>query len=101
MNKYQEALEFLTKAFNSDCGNCEECLVNKLCHTYEAIQTLHKIVDKATPKKPSFLNYGGYKIGNWHCPNCDSIIILDSRKPKQPKRCEECGQKLDWSDINE
>lgn len=92
MNKYQEALDKIKNMGDKD-------LFNEF--HIEWVNTLQKLVDKETSKKPSFLNYGGYKLGNWHCPNCDSIIILDSRKPKPPKRCEECNQLLDWGGINE
>ena len=92
MNKYQEALDNLYRR-STDTHFYIPMGEDKLWKN-----TLQELIDKATPKKPSFLNYGGYKLGNWHCPNCDSIIILDSRKPKPPKRCEECDQLLDWSD---
>ena len=41
---------------------------------------------------------------NWHCPKCDSFVgervyvhskVHDQRKKKY---CDNCGQKLDWSD---
>lgn len=96
MNKYQKALNNIR--FYCGNANCDEYLNPKV---FEELNIIQELVDKETPKKPSFLNYGGYKLGNWHCPNCNSIIILDSRKPKQPKRCEECDQLLDWSDTNE
>ena len=54
-----------------------------------------ELVDKATPKKVSYLNYGGYKIGNHHCPICDSIVN------KRYNYCPNCGQKVDWSNENE
>lgn len=95
MNKYQEALQIIREVLHSwfiTKRSGEKTLLGN------QINTLQELVDKETPKKPSFLNYGGYKLGNWHCPNCDSIIILDSRKPKPPKRCEECDQLLDWSE---
>lgn len=96
MNKYQEAIAIRNAYIQTESGT--KCLDD---YYKESFDILQELVDKATPKKPNFLNYGGYKLGNWHCPNCDSIIILDSRKPKPPKRCEECDQLLDWGDTNE
>ena len=100
MNKNQEALNRVNKAITIALA-CQGIDLKEDNETVLALITLQELVDKSTLKKPNFLNYGGYKIGNWHCPNCDSIIILDSRKPKPPKRCEECDQLLDWSNTNE
>lgn len=80
-NKYQEALNKLKNMGDKDLYN-ERHL--------DWLNTLQGLVDKETPKKPSYLNYGGYKIGNHHCPTCDSIIN------KQYNYCPECGQKLNW-----
>jgi hypothetical protein len=60
----------------------------------EELKTLQELVNKATPKKVYFLNYGGYKIGNWHCTMCEKIIH------KGEDYCINCGQKLDWSEEN-
>lgn len=56
----------------------------------EKLIRLEELEKKETPIKPSYLNYSGYKIGNHHCPNCDSIIN------KQYNYCPNCGQKLNW-----
>ena len=99
MNKYQEALEFLIKASDWGCEKCEECSINKLCHKYEAIQTLQELIDKTTPlldkempKKPiPYLN------SFFKCGNCKGTF----QNHHYQSRCPDCGQKLDWSDINE
>lgn len=59
-------------------------------------QVLDNLLEEKTPKKPYFLNYGGYKIGNYKCPSCDGII----RKFEDIENtyCIHCGQKLDWSE---
>lgn len=48
----------------------------------------NKLIDKETPKKPYFLNYGGYKIGNWKCHSCDGIVRNGD------EYCKHCGQRL-------
>jgi hypothetical protein len=68
MNKYQEALEFLIKASDCDYKECKECSINKLCHKYEAVQTLQELVDKETPKKPLIKKYENSE--HYLCPNC-------------------------------
>lgn len=84
MNRYQEALKFLYE--NIDCGMnmyLDEMVGRNL-------EIMSELVDKAIPKKPYFLNYGGYKTGNWHCPECKGIINDDDMY------CKHCGQKLSW-----
>ena len=80
-----------------------------------AIQALEKHI----PKKPILkhdvsvmhINRGNQphewkrlESDNWHCPKCDSFVgervyvhskVHDQRKKKY---CDDCGQKLDWSD---
>ena len=76
-------------------------------------------LEKQIPKKPILkhdvsvmhLNMGNkphqwkrLESDNWHCPECDSFVgervyvcskVHDQRKKKY---CDNCGQKLDWSD---
>lgn len=61
---------------------------------YRLKDKAQKYDEKETPKKPYFLNYGGYQIGNWKCPICDGIVAKD-------KYCTHCGQALDWSDEDD
>lgn len=90
MDKYQEALKKVEKSCISDAM---EFNYGKLLEEVEkALSLLQELVNKATPKKPYFLNYGGYKIGNWKCPSCDLIITKDNY-------CKCCGQALDWSEF--
>ncbi len=95
MNKYKEALNILVGYMTGFRGG--KTIIQ------EYINTLQELVDKATPKKPTFLNYDGYKIkiGNWQCPHCNKTIIIDDRMASFPKHCDDCDQLLDWSDDNE
>lgn len=101
MNKYQDALNKIVKSCCSNCideNGCSSCDIEKICNATAKswVNTLQELVDKETPNKPSYLNYGGYKIGNWHCPKCDNIV------DKNYGYCKHCGQKLeDWSDEDE
>ena len=78
-----------------------------------------KALEKQIPKKPILkhdvsvmhINRGNQphewkrlESDNWHCPECDSFVgervyvhskVHDQRKKKY---CDNCGQKLDWSD---
>lgn len=89
---------------------------------YRAIGTpeeLQAAKEKQIPKKPILkhdvsvmhINRGNQphewkrlENDNWHCPKCDSFVgervyvhskVHDQRKKKY---CDNCGQKLDWSD---
>ena len=96
MNKEQQSLDELRDLVHSELDG------TRMLNEYlKHCDTLQELVDKATPKKPEYLNYGGYKLGNYHCPNCNSIIIIDNRNSKLPKHCDECDQLLDWSDEDD
>ena len=76
MNKYQEALDTLTKS----AGFTSEIL--------------RELVDKATPKKaikdePSKIKY----VQTYKCPNCKGGVSGEISR-----YCYHCGQALDWSD---
>lgn len=106
MNKYQEALEFLVKASDCDCKECEECSINKFCYKYEAIQTVQKLVDKKIPKKPIIRCLSGAIYTCVHtCPVCGKELIVTNNETviykTKTNYCDECGQRLDWSGINE
>lgn len=82
MNKYQEALYCLN---NEDIGMLAR-------HCLDIIQEL---VDKATPKKPIRFKNSIY-MSNPKCPICKTIPHTGNQK-----YCDECGQALDWSDIED
>ena len=91
MSKYQEALDYINKSICT-------LLALQGIQDEQVIKNLHilqELVDKETPIKPYFLNYGGYKIGNWHCSECEGIINTSDMY------CKHCGQRLDWSDVCE
>lgn len=48
-------------------------------------------LEKQIPKKPYLLNYGGYEVENWNCPNGHIVGMRDTF-------CKHCGQALDWGD---
>ena len=85
----------------------------------EAMGMSIQALEKQIPKKPILkhdvsvmhINRGNQphewkrlESDNWHCPKCDSFVgervyvhskVHDQRKKKY---CDDCGQKLDWSD---
>ena len=95
MNNYKHSLEKLKQIVDSNYMPVYKNEIDK------HIKALEELVEKETPKKPYLLNYGGYKIENWKCPNCNSIVSLRKRELNFPNRCKYCGQKLDWSEEDE
>ena len=97
MNKYQKALKRL---------RTNEYLTSREQREYYNL--LQELVDKETPMKVGNLqplvleedikNYGNARFNL--CPKCKRIVypfhISDYSKIKY---CENCGQKLDWSDT--
>lgn len=101
MSKYQDALDKLYKAIDSEVGS----------YYYDvefpkSIRTLQELVDKEKPMKVdiksnkrilcdrfliTFVSY--HKCPNKKCELHNNYKILE-----REKRCPECGQKLDWSD---
>lgn len=53
-------------------------------------------LEKQIPTKPIVRDLWQLGTADGHsCPNCG----YDIPYTKQPKHCEECGQALDWSDV--
>lgn len=86
----QEALEVVKSYLRTD--NAYVVTV-----TGEAIKTLQKLVDKATPKKVFICD------NDCSCPNCTTSLVdvrKDAYKQFINKYCTYCGQALDWSEEN-
>ena len=103
------------EAFSMAIKALEEVQQYRAIGTPEELQALEKQI----PKKPILkhdvsvmhINRGNQphewkrlESDNWHCPECDSFVgervyvhskVHDQRKKKY---CDNCGQKLDWSD---
>lgn len=81
MNEYQKALDYITSyVFTGG---------NSILETEAEIikNTLQKLVDKATPKKPIYSDFY-WEIER--CPNCKCAVSADQNY------CDECGQALYW-----
>lgn len=84
-------LEFLNDALNFNRADSDE----SSCALQMAVEALEKqIAKKPIPK------YGMYNtINRYKCPTCDNDY-LGGGEYRYPC-CEDCGQKLDWSDEDE
>lgn len=66
-------------------------MVNKL---FELNKIISKALKKQIPKKPV------YGAANIKCPNCGAILLYYFPSFKIDY-CDECGQRLDWSEEND
>ena len=86
MSKYRNALYYLYDIFRNhkdEISEDDEIDVKKVKRCFD---TLEKLVDKATPKKPKGLSI---------CPNCENHLYIDQQY------CDKCGTEIDWSDEDE
>lgn len=82
MSKYQEALKRL---------KTNEYLTSREQRQY--CNLLQELVNKETPMLVTDIH-----VDEFYCPKCHSEISHDKYNSEHPKYCEECGQRLDWSD---
>lgn len=66
-------------------------MVNKL---FELNKIISKALKKQIPKKPV------YGAANIKCPNCGATLLYYFHSFKIDY-CDECGQRLDWSEEND
>lgn len=87
----QEAIKHIKylKRLFTDTGN--KINENTACDI--AIAALEKQIPKKVIKKTE--NDNGFKIGYCACPNCGKWVV----KPISRNGCNNCLQRLDWSDI--
>lgn len=72
----------------------------------EEFDLLQELVDKATPKKPVIRGLSVDTHTAIHtCPVCDKELIMTNNEiviyKTKTNYCDNCGQKLDWSDNDE
>lgn len=108
-----EAKEFVQGKLNCmkkcdifDCKNTDECDNCVYCYSQgtfgkqkEAFEVAIKALEKQIPKKPIDKSNNPH---DWHvmaCPCCEHTFWNSGQFVHyQPKFCNYCGQKLDWSE---
>lgn len=67
----------------------------------EALNIVENAVKKQIPKKP--YKTKEHKQSDWYCSICKCYLGDDMELKYaclQPKFCEHCGQRIDWSECN-
>lgn len=91
MNKYQEALNVINQSDDEKFIKDSRAYYEK--YKINPVVVLQKLVNKETPMKVTDIH-----IDEFYCPKCHSEISHDISNIYHPQYCEECGQRLDWSD---
>ena len=95
MNKYQEAVEYLTSLGynrNNDYpeGSVGWEVVNSCNNVYNSLKEL---VDRATPKKVKMIIGTTFLSTHARCDSCNYEFAIWNEN-----FCPNCGQAIDWSD---
>lgn len=89
----QEAINDL-KVILSEITECEESICYITDIDAEPLRLAIKALEKQIPKKPV------YGAANIKCPNCGATLLYYFPSFKIDY-CDECGQRLDWSEEND
>ena len=89
----QEAINDL-KVILSEITECEESICYVTDIDAEPLRLAIKALEKQIPKKPI------YGAANIKCPNCGATLLYYFHSFKIDY-CNECGQRLDWSEEND
>ena len=89
-DKNKEAIINL-KVILSEITECEESICYVTDIDAEPLRLAIKALEKQIPKKPV------YGAANIKCPNCGATLLYYFPSFKI-NYCDECGQRLDWSE---
>lgn len=84
---------------------CLECDNDRIPTTQEDLQIIKKAIEKQIPKKPIIDNRNTHYIDykDYICPCCKKRIITkidgDFISGRKQNYCDNCGQALDWSEV--
>jgi uncharacterized protein (UPF0212 family) len=92
MNDIEKAIEVLKEQYTT-VGKCLS--IKEATEQNTAINLAISALEKQIPKKPK--QYTDiFKMTYYFCPICEYVRIIGNQK-----RCDVCGQKIDWEEENE
>lgn len=92
-DKNKEAIDNL-KVILSEITECEESICYITDIDAEPLRLSIEALEKQIPKKPI------HGAANIKCPNCGATLLYYFHLFKIDY-CDECGQRLDWSEEND
>ena len=96
--KNAQALKILKKQV--ECLEQGKEIVCKLNPLKIAVSALEKQIPKKIVKREHDFSIQGFlcKHSLFHCPHCN-FVFGEVRQNDNAPHCENCGQALDWSDV--
>lgn len=106
MNKYQKALENFGKHRSHINEQIHDLRtqVDELdtdAFNFYGLNDLQELVDKENPMKPKMVMLFGESVPTCAREGCDVGLNPVESIWHKSSYCGNCGQKIDWSDINE
>nr|DAE34489.1 MAG TPA: LysW biosynthesis protein LysW [Caudoviricetes sp.] len=96
-----------TKEIIESIDYCLKCDNDRIPTTQKDLQTIKEALEKQIPKKPLKQKFGfcdlvGFFDFRLVCPECEQPIAqYFNKKEYKPRYCHNCGQALDWSEVEE
>ena len=91
MNDIEKAIEILKDIYPSP----KQIITGEYPHVADSIDLAISALEKQIPKKPKQYT-DTFKMTYYFCPICEYVRITGNQK-----RCDVCGQKIDWEVENE
>lgn len=96
----QEAINCIDDVLSSDINYDETLDYQLISYDFDWLEKAKNSLEKQIPKKP--YKTKEHKQNDWYCSTCKCYLGDDMELQYaclQPKFCEHCGQRIDWSDI--
>ena len=95
----QEAIDNIDEILNSTVYYDESLEYEISSYDFDWLKVAKSALEKQIPKKP--YKTKEHKQNDWYCPICKCYLGDDMELKYaclQPKFCEHCGQRIDWSE---
>ena len=96
----QKAIDSIDEVLNSTIDYDESLEYEISSYDFDWLEIAKSALEKQIPKKP--YKTKEHKQNNWYCSTCKCYLGDDMELQNaclQPKFCEHCGQRIDWSET--